>query len=173
MPTLTTRQAYQAALTAEDRATRDLFKQMSAELISLVNRSAGGDGKIPPQSSETVRQQARVIVAKYFVQTRAGSGQELASERAKLNGLLDIARKQMKTATERQKAELRLRVGFLGKRLALLDRGQVVVSIDAQGNGVTPFARSLMRDIRAVVSAVIQKQAEQVRKIIHAAQAKH
>jgi hypothetical protein len=166
MPTLSTRAAFQQALTAEDRATRDLFKNMSAELIALINRSAGDDGKIPPQSSETVRQQARAIVSKYFVQTRPINGVEAAKERQKLNALLTLAQKQMKTATERQKAELRLRVGFLGKRLALLERGLVVVSIDDKGNGVTPFARTLVRDLRGIVHAVVGKHSNYVRSVI-------
>ncbi len=48
MPTLTTRNEFQSALTATRKDLRGMFEDMNAELSALIVSYAGEDGKIPP-----------------------------------------------------------------------------------------------------------------------------
>jgi uncharacterized membrane protein YccC len=165
MPTLTNRSAYAESLKQTARDQRMIFESISGDLTRLIQRYTDADGKIPPQKSQALRDEARALVTKYFVTTRRATPDEHRTESERLRGLIATAQGQMRGATERQKAELRTRVTMLAKRLdRLVNGGLIVESIDDKGAGMTPFARSLMNGIRGLVGEVVSSHAVQVRK---------
>lgn len=162
---ITNRSAFQAALQQSNRDQRMIFEAIQGELSRLIARYTNAEGKIPPQKSQALRDEARLIVQKYFVTTRRATADERRAESERLHGLIKTAQGQMRGATERQQNELRARVVLLGKRIDLLEQqGLIVESIDDAGSGKTPFARSLMNTIRPLVTAVVQSYAAQIQK---------
>jgi len=165
MPTLTNRSTYQDALKQTARDQRTIFEALSGDLTRLIQRYTDADGKIPPQKSQALRDEARAIVTKYFVTARRATAEEHRTEAERLRGLIATAQSQMRGATERQKAELRARVTLLARRLdRLVNGGLIVESIDDKGAGMTPYARSLMIGIRGLVAEVVSSHAAQVQK---------
>ncbi len=95
---------------------------------------------------------------------------EKDAESERLRALISTAQKQLKRATKAQSFELRNRITVLGKRLALLERrGEVVESITASGQAVSPYARILARRIKGVIGGVLRKHAELIRSMLERA----
>lgn len=162
---ITTRSDFQSTLKDNTKQQRAIFEALSGELTRLITRYADVNGKIPPQQSQALRDEAGAIVRKYFVHTRKATASEHRAESTRLHELIATAQQQMRGATERQKTELRSRVTFLGQRLDMLEKqGLLVESINTDGQGLTPFARSLMSNIRGAVTSVVKAHAAVVAK---------
>lgn len=168
MTKLSTKQDFQAALKSTERELKPFYADLAHELGGLVSRYANADGVIPPQKSEALRNEARQIVEKYFIRYKVATANEKAAESTRLHELMAIAQKQIKSATQRQQMELRMRVLLIGKRIGLLEKhGVIVVTIDANGNGVSRYARLLTSNIDRVVKAAIGAAREQVKSVLH------
>lgn len=163
---ITTRAEFEAAQRATDKQLRAMFEQMTRELAGMVTQAADVDGVVPPAKAEEVRAKARAIVQRYFVQERPINGQERAKESERLHSIIEDTQKAMRGATEREKIQLRGRVTMLSRRLALLQQGTALVAYDANGNGITPYARAIREGALMAIRAVIQKHTDYVKKRI-------
>jgi hypothetical protein len=169
MPKITQRHDFQHALKTNVKQQRMLFEALQSDLAGLISRYSDSTGKIPPQKAQTLRDEAHTMILKYFVVLRKASPDEIRTEKEHLVGLIAIAQKQMRGATERQKNELRVRVTLLGKRLDILEKqGLVAHSIDAKGHGQTVYARALMQNVRDLLTQVAQGQATMVKGLLNA-----
>lgn len=166
---LSTKSDFQAALKSTERELTPFYRDLTRELAGLLTASANADGKIPPQKSEDVRQQARKIVEKYFIRYKLANAAEKASEATRLHGLMTLAQKQIKNGSARQQNELRMRVLLLGKRIGLLEKhGVIVETIDPKtGDGVSRFAKLLTANMDRVVKSATNAQRDVVRAIMH------
>lgn len=139
---------------------------MHNELSALIMQYADASGKIPPAKGQVLRDEARAIVRSYFVTERQASPDERVTETRRLRDLIQTAQKQLRGATDRQKMEISNRVAMLAARLSLIERrGLIIECIDAQGRGLTPYARALMGRITEVVGGVIGVHQDAIRRL--------
>jgi hypothetical protein len=163
---ITTREIFSAALKANNQDQEALFRQMYSELNALLVRYADASGKIPFARGQALRQDARAIILRYFVTERQASPDERTTETNRLHALIEIAQKQLRGSTDRQKLEISNRVAMLAARLESLERrGLILECIDAKGIGTTPYARALVRRLSSLVEGVIKTHQDAIGRL--------
>ena len=163
---ISTRAEFEAAQRATDKQLRAMFEQMTTELAGIVSQAAGSDGVVPPAKADEVRTKARAAVQRYFVQERPINGQERAKESERLHSIIGTSQRAMRGATEREKIQLTGRVAMLSKRIALLQQGTAPTAYDANGNGVSAYAKAVKDGAVGILRDVIGKHTDVVRKQI-------
>lgn len=164
---ITTRQIFSAALTDNNRAQTALFRSLHNDLVALIAQYADDSGKIPPAKSQALRDSASAMIRGYFFNERPASSAEKKDEAVRLHDLIQTAQKQLRGANDRQAVEISRRVAMLANRLSLLEqRGIIIECIDAQGRGLTPYARALMEHIGDVVGGVISAHQSVIRRLV-------
>lgn len=160
---ISTRSEFEAAQRATDKQLRAMFEQMATELAGIVSQAAGSDGVVPPAKADEVRAKARAAVQRYFVQERSINGQERAKESERLHSIIEDTQKAMRGASQREKVQLTGRVAMLSKRIALLQQGTALTAYDANGNGVSVYARAVKSGVIGILRDVIGKHTADVK----------
>lgn len=147
------------------RAIRDLLRQLAQRLAGLVLAAAGEQGVIDMTQRATVLNGVRGIVEPVFVQRVPVAGQARTEEAAHLQQLIATAQAAAQTGTAEQRARATARARMLGERLAVLDGGYALVSLQ-NGRAVTPYARIIMTGAESVIRSTLGAHARGMERLL-------
>lgn len=132
-----------------------LIERMAGVLLAEANR----DGVIPLNRLGDTQNAARAAVEAYFVTRRVVDAVDAQGEREHLDNLLELARKELKDASEQTRVRVQARLARLTERYTLLTNSGVALTAFVGGQPATRYAQIIFTGAEQAVNVSIDASA--------------